>query len=111
MGYMRCGKVLERKPLVEDCLSIDTTDLRRLGLLTPGTTGRPVSLIWTKRGEKTPHRSVAAWITVNGVGSGALRLRYSSGQPSRKQRLLDLVAVDSVPPGWVSIVVRLSTGC
>jgi hypothetical protein len=74
MGGMGSGERWSKKSVVEHCYAIDTADLRRWKLLTPGITNRPGSLQWSRGG--APSSSVSYLLTV-GEHDGTLRLIYS----------------------------------
>jgi hypothetical protein len=74
MGGFGSGERWSKKPVVESCDTIDTSDLRRWGLLAAGTC-RAGSLSWRRGGAPEPSSTVGYTLTV-GKDDGALRLDY-----------------------------------
>jgi hypothetical protein len=76
MGGFGSGRHRGRKKrTVEGCSAIDTTDLRRWGLLVPGTR-RSGELNWTRGGGTEPHSRVSYALALGDV-DGTLRLSYA----------------------------------
>jgi len=73
MGGTWSGQQRSKKPIVENCTSLDTADLKRLELLVPGIADRVGALHW-QRGEKR-EASVGYTLTV-GEKDGTFRLQY-----------------------------------
>jgi hypothetical protein len=80
MGGSGSGEKWSKRRTVESCTAIDTADLKRLNMLSPGVTDRPGSLEWRRRGGEKPSASVGYTLTV-GERSGTFRLQYRTGQP------------------------------
>lgn len=80
MGGFWSGQRSWKKPVVEGRLAIDAADLRRMGLLVPGATGRTGSLHWHRGGEDKPSSSVSYSLTL-GEALATFRLLYQAGQP------------------------------
>ncbi len=79
MGGFGSGQRWSKKARVEGCTVLDTSDLKRMKLLTPGITNRSGSLEWRRGGRFEPSSSVGYTLTV-GTGSGSLRLNYKMMQ-------------------------------
>lgn len=76
MGGFGSGQKWSKKGVVEGRLAIDTADLKRMKLLTPGLAERAGALEWRRAGAETPTSSVSYRLTV-GPSAGTLRLIYS----------------------------------
>jgi hypothetical protein len=73
MGGLWSGKRWSKKSVVEDCLSLDTADLKRWEMLTPNTANRTGSLQWTRGGN---FKSSMGYALTTGETGGTLRLQY-----------------------------------
>lgn len=76
MGGYGSGTRWTKKPVVEGKLTLDTADLKRLALLTPGGVSRGGTLEWRRPGRAEPDSSVGYVATV-GAGTGTFRLTYT----------------------------------
>ncbi len=76
MGGTWSGQRLSKKPVVENCTSLDTADLKRMKLLVPGINNREGTLHW-QRGEKR-ESSIGYTLTV-GEKDGTFRFQYRVG--------------------------------
>lgn len=76
MGGLGSGQRWRKKGVVEGRLAIDTADLKRMELLTPGPAERAGALEWRRAGAEKPTSSVSYRLTV-GPSAGTLRLLYS----------------------------------
>ena len=76
MGGLGSGQRGSKKPVVESCLCIDTSNLKQWNLLVPGITGGTGSFQWRRGGEAEPSSSVSYSITME-QHTGRLRLMYS----------------------------------
>ncbi len=76
MGGFGSGHRWAKKARVEGCTALDTSDLKRMKLLVPGTTDRSGSLEWRRDNGEKPSCSVGYRLTV-GRDAGVLRLLYS----------------------------------
>jgi hypothetical protein len=72
---MGSGGRWRKKPLADGRVALDTSDLKRLRLLVPGTANRPGVLTWSRGGERASQ--IAYRLTV-GADAGTLRLVYST---------------------------------
>lgn len=77
MGGFGSGSRWSKKACVEGCTALDTSALKRMKLLVPGTANRAGSLEWRRAGEDAPSSSVNYILTV-GSTTGALRLIYTT---------------------------------
>lgn len=73
MGGTWSGYRWRKKRTVENCHALDTANLKRLGLLVPGTTDRRGTLRWTHGGKQT---SVVSYTITVGQTTGGLGLAY-----------------------------------
>lgn len=80
MGGMGSGERWSKKRVVEGRHAIDTADLKRWKLLSPGVTNRSGTLTWHRGGAGAPVSSVVYRSTV-GATDGTLRLLYSTTAP------------------------------
>jgi hypothetical protein len=76
VGGFGSGQRWSKKGVVEGRLAIDTADLKRLRLLTPGLAERAGALEWRRPGAGKPTSSVSYRLRV-GPAAGTLRLLYS----------------------------------
>lgn len=82
MGGTWSGQRGWKKPVVENCLALDTGDLKRLNLLVPGIVDRPGTLRWTSKDnhDRESQSWVQYWLTV-GENRGTFRFDYQIGEP------------------------------
>ncbi|MBP3956749.1 hypothetical protein J8F10_15865 [Gemmata sp. G18] len=80
MGGTFSGCRGSKKRVVESCDALDTANLKRWGMLIPGT-DRAGVLDWRHGGEKKPSSTLAYTLAV-GTDNGVLRLVYRIGQPA-----------------------------
>ena len=76
MGGFGSGERWSKKGTVEGRYSLDTSDLKRWNLLTPGTDARAGAFTWRCGADDKSSSSVSYLLTV-GPASGTLRLMYS----------------------------------
>jgi hypothetical protein len=76
VGGFGSGERWSKKDTVEGRYSIDTADLKKWKLLTPGITNRVGSFEWGRTGNEKPSSSVSYLLTI-GPDSGTIRLMYS----------------------------------
>ena len=73
MGGTWSGYQWRKKRRVENCYALDTANLKRLGLLVPGTADLRGTLRWTRGGEQT---SVVSYTVTVEATTGTLGLAY-----------------------------------
>jgi hypothetical protein len=76
VGGFGSGQKWSKKGVVEGRLAIDTADLKRMKLLTPGPAERAGALEWRRAGAEKPTPTVSYRLTL-GPAAGTLRLLYS----------------------------------
>jgi hypothetical protein len=76
VGGFGSGERWQKKDVVEQCCSIDTTKLKQWKLLVPGISNQAGSFQWFRGGQEEPSSSVSYRLTV-GPTSGTLRLLYA----------------------------------
>ncbi|VTS01845.1 Uncharacterized protein OS=uncultured bacterium GN=ACD_48C00479G0005 PE=4 SV=1 [Gemmata massiliana] len=85
MGGFGSGQRWTKKVCVEGCTALDTSELKRMGLLVPRPAARNGTLRWYRKGASEPSSAVGYTIVVGETG-GVLRLDY---QMTRSREKLD----------------------